>query len=421
MWALVDCNSFFCSVERAFHPGLGSKPVCVLSSNDGCIVALTPEAKRLGLRRGDPLFKVRDIVDRGGVTLFSTNMMLYAAMSRRVTNILRRSIAHVENYSIDESFCDLRGYSHYHDLEELMRSIAQRIRLWTDIPVSVGVAPSKTLAKMGSRFAKQYAGYRSVCLIDSEEKRLKALELCPLEDVWGIGRNTLKRLQEYGIHSPLQLANQSEGWVKSRFPLPLQRTWRELNGIDCIDTSETLHRQSICTSRSFGQMVSRLEELRPAVATFATSCANKLRGQQSAARSVGVFVMSNRFSTDLPFYSRMESLLLPVHTADTPEIVQTAQKLLDQIYRPGVHYKKAGVILGDILPLREVQPDLFDPLPNRMQRYRLMQTIDSLNRRYGTHTVQLAALGNRSDTWTTKCEQRSPNYLTDLNELLTVH
>ena len=168
MYALVDCNSFFCSVEKVVHPGLEGKPVCVLSNNDGCIVALTPEAKACGLHRGDPIFKVEDIVRRHGVHIFSTNMQLYAAMSQRVTNILRKSIRHVENYSIDESFLDLRGYDRYYDPVELMRGVRERIRLCTDIPVSIGIAPSKTLAKMGSKYAKQYRGYQGVCMIDTE-------------------------------------------------------------------------------------------------------------------------------------------------------------------------------------------------------------------------------------------------------------
>lgn len=177
MFALVDCNSFFCSVEKVFHPGLAGKPVVVLSSNDGCIVALIPEAKAVGLHRGDPIFKVREIVDYYHVSIFSTNMYLYAAMSKRVTNILRKSIHHVENYSIDESFCDLHGYDAHFDLVEMMRGIAHKIKLWTDIPVSVGIAPTKTLAKMGSKFAKQYVGYQGVCMIDNDEKRRKALGL----------------------------------------------------------------------------------------------------------------------------------------------------------------------------------------------------------------------------------------------------
>ncbi len=194
MIALVDCNSFFCSVEKVFHPGLNGKPVCVLSCNDGCIVALTPEAKALGLRRGDPIFKKKDIVQHYGVKLFSTNMYLYAAMSKRVNNILRSAVPHSEVYSIDESFLYLDGLEKYHDLEDYMRGVVEKVRLYTDIPVSVGIAHTKTLAKIGSKFAKQYKGYHSVCMIDNEEKRRKALALFDLSDVWGIGKQTLAKL-----------------------------------------------------------------------------------------------------------------------------------------------------------------------------------------------------------------------------------
>ena len=223
MFALVDCNSFFCSVEKVFHPGLSGKPVCVLSNNDGCIVALTPEAKTLGLHRDDPIFKVKDIVEHNGVSVFSTNMTLYAAMSKRVTNILRKSIAHVENYSIDESFCDLYGYDRHFNLEKFMRDIVCKIKIWTDIPVSAGIAPSRTLAKMGSKFAKKYVGYRSVCMIDTDEKRRKALALFPLSDVWGIGRGTLVKLEYYDIHTPLEFADKKESWVRSRFIVKKKR------------------------------------------------------------------------------------------------------------------------------------------------------------------------------------------------------
>ena len=194
MFALVDCNNFFCSVEKVFHPGLSGKPVCVLSSNDGCVVALTPEAKALGLHRGDPVFKVKDIVEKNNVKIFSGNIQLYAAMSRRIVRILRNSVARVENYSIDESFCYLDGYEKMYDLADFMRDVVRKIALYTDIPVSTGIAPTKTLAKVGSLFAKRYAGYQDVCMIDTEEKRRKALGLVPLSDIWGIGRRTLEKL-----------------------------------------------------------------------------------------------------------------------------------------------------------------------------------------------------------------------------------
>ena len=420
MYALVDCNSFFCSVEKVFHPGLAGKPVVVLSNNDGCIVALTPEAKAVGLRRGDPIFKVRHIVDQCHVAVFSTNMYLYAAMSKRVTSILRKSVCHVENYSIDESFCDLQGYDDHFDLEGMMRGIARKIKLWTDIPVSVGVAPTKTLAKMGSKFAKQYAGYHGVCMIDSDDKRRKALRLFDLADVWGIGRGTLERLNYYGISTPLEFADKSASWGKARFTKPGQQTWRELNGEPCIDTAEVARKKTICTSRSFGNMVGGLDSLKAAVATFAGSCANKLRGEGSGATSVTVFLCSNRFRDDLEQYGNAASARLLTPTSDTMEITNAALSILARIFRKGIMYKKAGVIVGDIVSISPLQANLFDPIANRPQRARLMRAMDELNHRYGLKTLRLAVEGEDKQPWKVRCEHRSPNYLTNINEILTI-
>ena len=420
MYALVDCNSFFCSVEKVFHPGLAGKPVVVLSNNDGCIVALTPEAKAVGLRRGDPIFKVRHIADQCHVAVFSTNMYLYAAMSKRVTSILRKSVCHVENYSIDESFCDLQGYDDHFDLEGMMRRIARKIKLWTDIPVSVGVAPTKTLAKMGSKFAKQYAGYHGVCMIDSDDKRRKALRLFDLADVWGIGRGTLERLNYYGISTPLEFADKSASWVKARFTKPGQQTWRELNGEPCIDTAEVARKKTICTSRSFGNMVGGLDSLKAAVATFAGSCANKLRGEGSGATSVTVFLCSNRFRDDLEQYGNAASARLLTPTSDTMEITNAALSILARIFRKGIMYKKAGVIVGDIVSISPLQANLFDPIANRPQRARLMRAMDELNHRYGLKTLRLAVEGEDKQPWKVRCEHRSPNYLTNINEILTI-
>ena len=420
MFALVDCNSFFCSVEKVFHPGLDGRPVCVLSSNDGCIVALTPEAKAVGLHRGDPIFKMKDIVEKHQVILFSTNMPLYAAMSRRVTSILRLSVHHVENYSIDESFCDLQSFGEHFDLAKLMREVRQRIKLWTDIPVSIGIAPSKTLAKMGSKFAKQYQGYRGVCMIDTEEKRRKALEIFALSDVWGIGRRTLEVLNYYGIHTPLQFADKKESWVRAHFHQPGVQTWMELNGIPCIDTSEVIRNQNICTSRSFGDMVSDLPSLKASVASFASSCANKLRGQQSLCQSVTVFVSSNSFRTDLPQYGNAATVLLATPTADTLEINKAAMQCLESVYLPGIMYKKSGVLLGKISPAYPAQMELFNSPVRRMRRENLMHALDDINQRYGAKTLHLAVEDCGHQPWHVKCEHRSPNYLTDINEILTI-
>lgn len=427
MYALVDCNSFFCSVEKVFHPGLEGKPVCVLSSNDGCIVALTPESKACGLHRGDPIFKVQDIVKRYGVVIFSTNMQLYAAMSRRITNILRKSVLHVENYSIDESFCDLKGYDRLNNLVDFMADIRERIRLCTDIPVSVGIAPSKTLAKMGSKFAKQYRGYKGVCMIDTDEKRRKALELFDLADVWGIGRSTFEKLNYYGIHTPLEFADKSESWVRSHFHKPGHQTWLELNGTPCIDTSEVKRNQTICTSRSFGDMVSDLDSLKASIASFAASCANKLRGQSSVCQMVTIFICSNRFREDLPQYGNSASASFITATNDTIEITRAALACLESIYRPGIQYKKSGVIVGNISPSCPLQLDLFDPCDNRKERNELMHALDRINHRYGAKTLHLAVedtpitLGSfGGNSWHVKAEHRSPNYLTNINEILTI-
>ncbi len=420
MWALVDCNSFFCSVEKVFHPGLKGKPVVVLSSNDGIIVALTPEAKKIGLRRGDAIFKVQPVVDANDVAVFSTNMQLYAAMSKRVTSILRQCVMHVENYSIDESFCDLEGYEKHYDLAEYMRSVAEKIALWTDIPVSIGVAPTRTLAKIGSKFAKQYKGYRGVCVIDTEKKRRKALEMFPLDDVWGIGRRTLDKLSRCGIRTPLEFADKDEAWVRARFTKPGFQTWLELNGKSCIDTAEVMRKKTICTSRSFGDMVSDLQSLKASIAHFAASCANKLRGQSSVCRTVSVFILSNRFREDLKQYSNMASVTMETETSDTIEITDAALAALECIYRPGIMYKKSGVIVSDISDGAAVQGYLFDPVQNRAERGRLMEAMDSLNHAYGLKTVQLAVEGEKQQSWKTKCEHRSGNYLTDINEILTV-
>lgn len=487
MWAVLDANSYFCSVEKVFHPGLRGKPVVVLSSNDGIIVALTPEAKALGLNRGDPIFKVRGIVERNAVHVFSTNMVLYAAMSKRVQNIIRQSFDYCESYSIDEMFADLSGFipepvfnyitfqratpasvsspsgpgptsssvstlsrssglpqapgsssdhilSHRTilspdssldlcpaaDIEEYMRGLVHKIGLWTDIPVSVGVASSKTLAKLGSRFAKNYPGYRSVCVIDTEAKRRKALELSDLSDVWGVGRRTYARLLSLGIRTPLEFADKPGEWVHRHFSKPGIQTWKELNGYPCVDTSEILRHQSITTSRSFGNMISSIDQVKASVASFSASCAGKLRGQGSTAGSVSVFLCSNSFREDLPQYFNMASYSFPVATADTLEITCAAMAIVDKIFLPGVQYKKSGVILGDI-ENGGVQQDLFDPVQKRDERLGLSRTIDMLNHKFGLKTVKLAVEGTGGEDWRTKSMYRSPDYLTMLDDILTIN
>ncbi len=420
MYALVDCNSFFCSCEKVFHPGLQGKPVCVLSSNDGIIVALTPEAKTVGLHRGDVLFKVQETIDRNNVTVFSSNMYLYNAMSKRIVSILRQSCDYVETYSIDESFLDLRGYERNFNLEDYMRTVAERVKLWTDIPVSIGVAPTKTLAKMGSKFAKNYKGYKSVCMIDSESKRRKALELFDLADIWGVGRSTYEKLLSLGVKTPLEFADKPVEWVHRHFTKPGFQTWCELNGHPCINTEEVLQKQTICTSHCFKDMVTSLDALKASVATFASSCAGKLRGQGSVATVVSVFIGSNPFREDLAQYWNGASVRLPVASCDTIEIAGAAIKILESVYRPGIKYKRSGVILSGICPDTDIQQNLFDPVRGREERRSLSGKIDELNHKFGLKTLRLAVEDGEADHWKSKSEHRSPDYLTDINEILTV-
>ena len=419
MIALADCNTFFASVERVFHAGLRGKPVCVLSSNDGNIVALTAEAKTLGIRRGAPFFQVKDVIEKNNVAVFSGNLMLYDAMSKRVQSIMRKTVERTESYSIDEQFLYLDGYEKNYDLVKLMRGMVRQIALWTDIPVSVGIARTKTLAKVASKFAKKYRGYESVCMIDTEEKRRKALSMFELADIWGIGPRSFAKLQALGITTPLQFADKPGDWVLRQFHRPGYQTWLELNGHPCIDTSEIIRRQTISTSRSFGKMISDAEQLRASVATFAASCCNTLRAQGSAAGSVSVFACSNRFREDLQQYSNIATMRLDSPSSDTLEITKAAIRLADRIYRPGIQFKKSGVILSDIIP-GLTHHILFDPIPKRDERAELSTAIDRMNRKYGLKAVGLAVAGYGNADWKNRKDHLTPNYLTDIDQIMTV-
>ena len=419
MIALADCNTFFASVERVFHAGLRGKPVCVLSSNDGNIVALTSEAKALGIRRGAPFFQVKDVIEKNNVAVFSGNLMLYDAMSKRVQSIMRKTVERTESYSIDEQFLYLDGYEKNYDLVKLMRGMVRQIALWTDIPVSVGIARTKTLAKVASKFAKKYRGYESVCMIDTEEKRRKALSMFELADIWGIGPRSFAKLQALGITTPLQFADKPGDWVLRQFHKPGYQTWLELNGHPCIDTSEIIRRQTISTSRSFGKMISDAEQLRASVATFAASCCNTLRAQESAAGSVSVFACSNRFREDLEQYSNIATMRLDSPSSDTLEITEAAIRLADRIYRPGIQFKKSGVILSDITP-GLTHHILFDPISKRDERAELSTAIDRMNRKYGLKAVSLAVAGYGNADWKNRKDRLTPNYLTDIDQIMTV-
>ncbi len=419
MFALVDCNNFFVSAERVFRPDLRNSPVCVLSNNDGCIVALSNEAKAIGLKRGDPYFKVRDIINRHNVAIFSSNYSLYAGMSARVMRILTDRFFEVEIYSIDEAFINLEGDAPEVALQK-MRELRRVISRWTGIPVSIGIAPTKTLAKVAGHFAKHFAGYKGVCLMDTDEKRRKALQMLPVNEVWGIGRQFRKKLEAAAIHTAWDFSQMSSSWVRHHFGITGLRTCQELQGIPCVESAEIETKKSICTSRSFGTVVTEKSELLASIVHFTTACAQKLRKQSTVANIISIFIATDRFKTELPQYKQFATVKTLVATADTSELIVYARKMLDHIYRPGYQYKRAGVIVSGIVGDDAVQQNFFDDVQHRERRQQLFQAIDKINSADGGGTVQFAIQSNKESRWSSRREFVSKNYLSDVNDLLEV-
>jgi DNA polymerase V len=413
MFGLVDCNNFYASCERVFNPSLNGKPIVVLSNNDGCVIARSNEAKVLGIKMGVPAYQIKDLVKQHDVAVFSSNYVLYGDMSGRVMSMLAELAPEIEVYSIDEAFLNLAGIK---DLQSLGANIVRKVSRGTGIPVSLGIAPTKTLAKMANKFAKKYPAYNRLCIIDTEEKREKALKLFEIGDVWGIGRRQAAKLEKQGVKTAFDFTQLPGSWVRKNMTVVGERTWKELRGISCIDMeSAPPAKKQICTSRSFGKMVEDIDTMSEAIATHASACAKKLRQQKSYAMSLMVFIHTNNFREDLPQYWKNTIIKLPVPTSDTLEIVHYALEGLKSIFMPGYQYKKAGVIITEIVT--SAQLGLFDTV-DREKREKLMQAIDKVNGEH-RHLVKLAVQGNGRD-WKLKQEQLSKRYTTDINEVLTI-
>ncbi|MBP5364636.1 MAG: Y-family DNA polymerase [Bacteroidales bacterium] len=425
-YGLMDCNNFFVSCERVFRPDLEGRPVVVLSNNDGCVVSRSAEAKQLGIPMGMPMFQLQQKFDTQNiVTAFSSNYILYADMSSRVMSIARDHYGEIFPYSIDESFFLTNGTPE--QLLEEARQMVKTIRRSTGIPVSIGLAPTKTLAKMACHFAKRYKGYNGACIIANDAQRHKALELTEIGEVWGIGRRTLPLLKSKGIDTAAVFAALSKPEISRLLAKPGVQTWEELNGHDCIAFDTTDTRKSICTSRSFAEMVSDFAQLETHVANFAAHCAAKLRRQHSVASIVSVFIASNRFRTDLQQYSNMASSTLTVAASSTIDIVENAVKALRHIYRKDIMYKKAGVIVGGICTDRAVQSALFDYDPRqREQRDKVAKVIDQINLREGNDAIHLGTQlpDNKQESaifdHNLRREHLSPRYTTNLSEIIKV-
>ena len=420
LYGLADCNNFYASCERLFHPELRNRPVVVLSNNDGCIVARSNESKALGLKMGTPLYQARDIIEKHDVAVFSSNYVLYGDISRRVMSLLSSFTPHLDVYSVDEAFLDLSGMGGYDALRNYGQRIVRTIGKGVGIPVSLGIAPTKTLAKMASKFAKKYKGYEGVCIIDTDEKREKALILFDVGDVWGVGRQSLEKLKYHSVHSAWDLSQKTESWVKRNFNVVMVRTWKELNGIDCIDIAELPQKKSICTSRSFAdQGISDKGKLEEAVANFASECGRKLREQNSCCQSITVFAYTSRFKTNEPGDVIHETVHLPVPTRDSSEIISVVLDALRKKYkRYNYQYKKAGVILWNICSDEGVQGNLFDTV-NRSKQKLLTDIIDQINHKNGHNMVRRAVQGNKK-RFELKNEYISKQYTTNIREVMVI-
>ena len=392
MYGIVDCDNCYVSCERVFRPDLSGKPVVVLSNNDGCVVARSNEAKKLGIKAGLPYFKLQEQFPNQKIAVFSSNYELYGELTSRVVEIIKQEAPQYFRYSIDECFVYLDGMEHI-DLKQWGENLHKRIKKSVGVPVSIGLAPTKTLAKMASHFAKKYTGYRHCSIIDTDEKRIKALKLYPVEDVWGIGRRYAAKLESLGIHTAYEFASMSKEALNATFNnVVIYRTWAELNGIDAVPNEVMAKKKSICTSRSFNGMITDLDTLKIHVSNYAARCAEKLRQQNTVASIVGVFLNTNYFRDDLPQYWQFKEINLPTPSNSTITIVTAAEDILTEIYKKGYQYKKAGVIVMGIGATSPIQLNLFDINAERFEKLKSLDAvIDRINKVNGTETVVLAA------------------------------
>ena len=413
MIGVVDCNNFFVSCERVFAPKLIGRPTVVLSSNDGCVVARSNEAKAMGIAMGIPFFKVKGLVESGQLYALSSNYTLYGDMSRRVMSVIRRHVPEMEQYSIDECFIVLPEIEDY---QAFGCRLSQIVEQWTGIPVSVGLAPTKTLAKLASKFAKKHKGYRGCCLIDTQEKRRKALELTNLRDVWGIGRKSAAKLEQMGLHTAWQFARSGQKQIRKLMGVAGEETWRELNGESVLGLTMPTPRKSIQSTRSFNRPLLTTRELHTALADFCAQVAEKLRKENACARTVGIFFATDRFNPNVPLIQRTAIHSFDVATADPREFSAATRHLLEGIYTDGIPTKRAGVWV-DGIEHAAIQRGLFDRVDRERQK-RLLQTIDSVKLKMGRDSLRLASQEHVESI--VSSELRSPSYSTKLSDILRV-
>lgn len=417
MYALIDCNNFYASCERVFNPTLIGQPIVVLSNNDGCVIARSNEAKALGIPMGAPAFEYRTLFDIHHVHVFSANFRLYGDMSNRVMSILSQYSPEVEIYSIDEIFLHMDGMNHF-DLKAQGVEMIQKVQQWTGIPISVGIAPTKALAKLANRIAKKYAVRTGgVYLMETAEQIEKSLKWLPIEDVWGIGRQYAKKLKAIDVKTAYDFVQLPEHAVRKMMSVVGQRLQQDLKGIPTLSLEDTAPKQSIATTRSFEKSYNTFELLKERVITYAVACSEKLRAQHSVCNEIVVFIHTNPFRKDQQQYTRTYTMKLPFGTNSSIELAKFAVQALKVIYKDGYAYKKAGVIVQDLVAEDNVQVKLFE---NSDQRHTaLMSAVDLLNKKFGQQKIKLAVQDYKR-IWKMRQEKLSPQYTTKLEDIIVI-
>lgn len=416
MIGLVDGNNFYASCIKAFRPDLKNKPVVVLSNNDGCIIARSPEAKNLGIRMGEPIFKRTDFLKHNQVNIFSANFTLFGDMSDRMMNSLAKYVPTIEVYSIDEAFLDFSGFKNY-DLPLYSTRMLNEVAKGTGLSLACGIAPTKALAKMANQFAKYYKKFNNLCIIDSKEKIEKALKTFPVEKVWGIGRQTAKLMKALNCKTAWDFTRLSDDLVRSRMKIVGLRLKKELLGKSCLELEQIKQpKKSILNSRSFGKLMEDIQDIAEAVTTFASFGAATLREQHCCCTVVTVFLATNTFRLDLPQYYQNRSITIPVASNSTLEITNYALQALQTIFESGYKYKKAGVLLSGIIPADEVQGSLLDCV-DREKHSKLMTALDGINHKYGRTSLHLGNISGKNK-WGMKQEKLSPCYTTRWSDII---
>ena len=417
MFALVDCNNFYASCERVFNPSLRQKPIAILSNNDGCVIARSDEAKALGLPMGAPAFKYKAFCKEHDVQVFSSNYPLYGDMSSRVMRILEQFTPDVEVYSIDEAFLQFKGFENY-DLNTYGHDIRNRILKWTGIPTCVGIAPTKALCKIANKIARKFPKETGgVYVIDSDEKRIKALKWTSIDKVWGIGYALNKRLAQKQCKTAYDFVQLPDLWVRKTFSITEWKLKKDLEGISKIDMEQVKNKRAIATTRSFETTLTDLADLKERISTFAMSCAEKLRRQNSSCHMMIIFLRSDRFKTNSEQYRASKMVSIPFPTDSSLVLSSSAVKAICSLYKKGIHYKKAGVILTGIVPTHNHQLQMFNHEDARHKP--LMRTIDHINKKYQAPKLKLANQ-DLTRTWKMRQEHLSPQYTTNLKDVITV-